>query len=81
LKTADDVGRPSKAQLLECRRNKAGLVALVAQDDDVVVETRRVWVTVRTSRIHSPLQNVARNHECVLDPSVLGDLRVRPDVD
>jgi multicomponent Na+:H+ antiporter subunit B len=25
LKTADDVGRPSKAQLLECRRNKAGL--------------------------------------------------------
>jgi hypothetical protein len=49
-----DIGRPGKAQLLQRGGGQAGLVALVAQQDDVIGEPRRLAMTMLAgSRRHS----------------------------
>jgi hypothetical protein len=81
LKPADEIGRAAEAEELECRGGQARLVALVAHDDDEVIELRCIGMPMLARRIHSPFEHVAWDHERAGDDSVSRDLRLTPDVD
>lgn len=54
-----NVGRAGEPELLQRGGGQAGLVALVAQQDDVIVEVWGIGVAVLACRVQPPFQDVA----------------------
>jgi len=81
LKATFNVRRAGKAQLLQCRRRQAGLITLVAEQDDVIIELRCAEMAELTGWVQPPFQDVSGNYERSRDDAIAGDLRIRADVD
>jgi hypothetical protein len=67
--------------LLQCRGGQARLVALVAQQDDVIGEAGGLRMAMLAVRIQPPLQDVAGDDQRPGDRPFPGDLRVTADID
>lgn len=80
LKATLSVSRASKAQLLQCRR-QAGPIALIAEQDDLIVGLWRPGMAELTRPIQPPFQDIWGNCESSRDDTIAGDLRIGADVD
>ncbi len=80
--TADHVGRPHKAQLLKRRRPETRRVPVRADEDDPLVETLHVRVSVRgiVVGIEAPLENRAGNVDRPGNDAVSPSLVIRARV-
>src|SRR6185369_14969865 len=63
LVAADEVGGPSQSELAQRGGGETGAVALVAHDDDALVDGRDPGKMSGTSRVQPPLQNIPVNHD------------------
>lgn len=81
LKATFHIGCAGKAQLMQRSGSQARLIALVAQNNDVIIKPGRLRVAVGAIRIQPPLQNVPVDHERFGDRAITGDLRLSADVD
>ena len=81
LKTTHNVSRVGKAQLLQCRRREAGLVTLIAEQDDLIVELWRTGMAEVTRWIQPPFQDVSGDYERFRDDAIAGGLRIGANVD
>ena len=81
LKTTHNVSRVGKAQLLQCRRREAGLITLIAEQDDLIVELWRTGMAEVTRWIQPPFQNVSGDYERFRDDAIAGGLRIGANVD
>jgi len=79
--SALNVSRTGKAQLLQCRRRQAGLITVVAEQDDMITELWCAGMAELAGWVQPPFQDVSGDYERSGDDAVAGDLRIRADVD
>src|SRR5436190_3066627 len=81
LKAADDIGRPGEAERLQGGGRQAGLVALVAHQDDLAVDPAHRRVLMPGGRIKPPLEHVASDAQRPRHRAVGLALALGADVD
>lgn len=75
----DVVGIEAEAE--EGRSGEAGLIALVADEDDARIEAGELWVAVLPLRVEAPLEDVAVDDGGAGDEAVAPALLQWADVD
>jgi hypothetical protein len=81
LKPTLNIGRPREAQLPHRRRRQTGLIALIAHQDDMVIELRRTGVAVLTRWIQPPFEDVPWDYQRSRDDPIPRNLRIGANVD
>lgn len=81
LETSNDIAHVLEAEVYERRGSEARGVAVVAEEDDVLVKAGDVGAAPVTLGIQAPLQNGAGNVQRARDDAVMYPVGVGPNVD
>ena len=81
LEAAVKIRGAVKAQRVQAGGGQTGRVARVAEDDHLLLDTRRPRMAVVTAGSQAPLEDVARDHQRARDRAVAEDLTLSSDVD